>query len=127
MQQLRLRALPHIFAPKPHLSLFPVTKTCQFSTNQTPPPTSPPQPAKSSFYSSKFFQKYFGPQTYRASPTFKKRWLMVLPAFLTHLSIGSPWAWSVIVGTFITFYFFFKFIVSRFLNSRKRFCGVSFR
>lgn len=26
---------------------------------------------------------------------------MVIPAFLTHLSIGSPWAWSVIVGSLI--------------------------
>ena len=27
------------------------------------------------------------------------RWKMVAPAFLTHMCIGSPWAWSVVSST----------------------------
>ena len=30
-----------------------------------------------------------------ASENFKGRWLMAVPAFLTHMCIGSPWAWSL--------------------------------
>ena len=30
-----------------------------------------------------------------ASEKFKGRWLMAVPAFLTHMCIGSPWAWSL--------------------------------
>ena len=30
-----------------------------------------------------------------ASESFKSRWLMALPAFGTHLALGSPWAWSL--------------------------------
>ena len=45
-----------------------------------------------------FIQKWFGPQNVKASPTFNKRWLMVVPAFMTHFCIGSPWAWSLIAG-----------------------------
>lgn len=31
-----------------------------------------------------------------ASETFKNRWAMAVPAFTTHLCIGSPWAWSLV-------------------------------
>ncbi|KAG5186811.1 major facilitator transporter [Tribonema minus] len=34
-----------------------------------------------------------------ASPDFTNRWAMVLPAFLTHMCIGTPWAWSVMSST----------------------------
>ena len=57
------------------------------------------QTTKKSFLSSPFFQKYFGPQTYVASPKFKNRWLMVIPCFLSNLCIGSPYAWSMVAGT----------------------------
>lgn len=70
------------------------------SSSNIPNPEKMAPPIKPSFYTSSFFQKWFGPQSYRASPNFKNRWLMVLPAFLTHLCIGSPWAWSVVVGKF---------------------------
>lgn len=42
------------------------------------------------------WDKYFGLESNVASPDFKSRWLMVVPAFATHMAIGSPWAWSVI-------------------------------
>ena len=45
-----------------------------------------------------FFQRFFGPQTYIASPKFKKRWLMVIPCFLSNLCIGSPYAWSLVAS-----------------------------
>lgn len=35
----------------------------------------------------------------QASEGFTNRWAMVAPAFLTHMCIGSPWAWSVLSGT----------------------------
>jgi len=44
------------------------------------------------------FDKLFGPQTVEAKATFRNRWLMVLPAFFTHMCIGSPWAWSAMSG-----------------------------
>ena len=100
MMQLRLKSLNILSIPfkknlfSPSVSLITQLKPPQFSTN----PQTPQTPPKTSFLNSKFFQKYFGPDTYRALPSFKNRWLMVLPAFLTHLCIGSPWAWSVIVG-----------------------------
>lgn len=49
----------------------------------------------------KYYEKYFGLPTNFASPTFKSRWLMVIPAFFTHLCIGSPWAWSVVAGSLV--------------------------
>lgn len=41
------------------------------------------------------WNKYFGFDSNVASPDFKSRWLMVVPAFATHMAIGSPWAWSM--------------------------------
>ena len=41
-----------------------------------------------------FFQKFFGPESVVASPNFKSRWLVALPAFATHMCIGAPYAWS---------------------------------
>lgn len=42
-----------------------------------------------------FIDKFIGKDTNIASPTFDKRWLMVAPAFFTHMCIGSPFGWSV--------------------------------
>ncbi len=39
--------------------------------------------------------KYFGPESNIASKTFNNRWLMVAPAFITHVCIGAPYAWSL--------------------------------
>lgn len=33
-----------------------------------------------------------------ASKDFDNRWLMAIPAFATHMCIGSPWAWSVVAS-----------------------------
>jgi hypothetical protein len=38
---------------------------------------------------------FIGYDTNEASQAFTSRWLMVLPAFATHMCIGSPWAWSI--------------------------------
>jgi MFS family permease len=48
-----------------------------------------------------FLKKYFGIQNSFAKESFKSRWLMVVPAFLTHLSIGSPYGWSVLASTLV--------------------------
>jgi hypothetical protein len=50
-----------------------------------------PAPAQSS--------GFLSPQSCYASPSFRNRWLMVLPAFATHMCIGSPFAWSIISAT----------------------------
>ena len=41
-----------------------------------------------------FFQKYLGLESSTASPSFKNRWLIAVPAFATHMCIGAPYAWS---------------------------------
>ena len=41
------------------------------------------------------FSKLFGPESNVASPTFKNRWLMVIPAFTTQMCLGAPYAWSL--------------------------------
>ena len=41
------------------------------------------------------FNKYFGPESNVASPTFKNRWLMVIPAFTTQMFLGAHYAWSL--------------------------------
>ncbi|CAN0231456.1 unnamed protein product [Pylaiella littoralis] len=46
-----------------------------------------------------FLSRVMGKESCVASPDFTNRWAMVAPAFLTHMCIGSPWAWSVISGT----------------------------
>ena len=45
-----------------------------------------------------FAQRWFGPQTGHADASFTNRWAMALPAFFTHLCIGSPYSWSVVSG-----------------------------
>ncbi len=42
-----------------------------------------------------FLDRLFGVESNISSPTFKNRWLMVAPAFATHMCIGSPYAWSM--------------------------------
>ena len=41
------------------------------------------------------WNKYFGLESNIAREGFDNRWLMVVPAFFTHMSIGSTWAWSI--------------------------------
>ena len=41
------------------------------------------------------WNKYFGIESNVAREGFNNRWLMVVPAFITHMSIGSTWAWSI--------------------------------
>ncbi len=48
-----------------------------------------------------FIEKYFGEEASVASPSFKNRWAMVLPAFLTHMCIGSPFAVILTIYLFI--------------------------
>lgn len=45
------------------------------------------------------FERFYGPKSNEASPTFKNRWLMAIPAFATHMCIGSPYAWSLMADT----------------------------
>mmetsp|Transcript_11957 Transcript_11957/g.19970 ORF Transcript_11957/g.19970 Transcript_11957/m.19970 type:complete len:715 (-) Transcript_11957:1332-3476(-) len=46
-----------------------------------------------------FWERTLGLQSNEASPAFKNRWLMAVPAFATHMCIGSPWAWSIMADT----------------------------
>ena len=41
------------------------------------------------------FDKLFGVESNIANEKFKGRWAMIAPAFLTHMCIGSPYAWSM--------------------------------
>ncbi len=43
------------------------------------------------------FARVLGPASVYARPDFpaSQRWKVVLPAFATHVCIGTPWAWSV--------------------------------
>jgi MFS family permease len=43
--------------------------------------------------------RLFGFESNVASSTFNNRWLMVAPAFMTHLCIGAPYAWSLMADT----------------------------
>ena len=38
-----------------------------------------------------FMAKYFGPESSIASPDFKNRWGMFVPAFATHICLGAPY------------------------------------
>lgn len=40
--------------------------------------------------------RLFGPESNEASKDFKSRWLMVVPAFVTHMCLGAPYAWSIV-------------------------------
>jgi MFS family permease len=41
------------------------------------------------------FDKLYGLESNVASKDFTNRWAMVIPAFATHMCIGSPYAWSL--------------------------------
>eukprot|EP01035_Chromulina_nebulosa_P027044 gene27044-35499_t len=41
------------------------------------------------------FDRLFGLESNVATKGFTNRWLMAVPAFGTHMCIGSPWAWSI--------------------------------
>ena len=45
------------------------------------------------------WRRFFTPEGSQADESYKNRWFMALPAFLTHICIGSPWAWSVMSST----------------------------
>eukprot|EP01039_Chlorochromonas_danica_P002119 gene2119-2313_t len=53
-------------------------------------------PATSSSAKKGFLERLIGVESNVASENFKSRWLMLLPAIACHLSIGSPYAWSVV-------------------------------
>ncbi|CAM9370394.1 unnamed protein product [Chrysoparadoxa australica] len=55
-------------------------------------------PGSTADSSSGLLSKWMGPETSVADPSFTNRWAMVAPAFLTHMCIGSPWAWSMMSG-----------------------------
>ncbi len=42
-----------------------------------------------------FFDKFWGFDSNVASKDFNNKWLMVAPAFITHMCIGAPYAWSL--------------------------------
>ena len=42
-----------------------------------------------------FLNSLYGPESNVASEGFTSRWLMAVPAFATHMCIGSPYAWSL--------------------------------
>jgi hypothetical protein len=48
-----------------------------------------------------FLMSVFGPDTARAAPDFDNRWSIMVPAFCTHLAIGSGWAWSIVSTTIV--------------------------
>lgn len=56
-------------------------------------------PDETSSNSPSFFAKHFGPNAAQASPGFKKRYMMFIPAFSTHMCIGAPFGWSAISAT----------------------------
>ena len=60
-------------------------------SSSSPPPSAP----SSSSPPSSSNGGIFGLDSNVASENFKGRWLMAVPAFLTHMCIGSPWAWSL--------------------------------
>lgn len=43
-----------------------------------------------------FLDSLYGKESNYAPASFKNRWLMVVPAFMTHICIGSPYAWSLL-------------------------------
>lgn len=42
-----------------------------------------------------FLEKFWGKESCMASPSTTSRWLMTVPAVMSHLCIGSPYAWSL--------------------------------
>lgn len=96
--QTKLNLLKIFYPIKPKFSLFlgqSIKPTAYYTSNKPsndnndnikidPPKT--------------FFQKYFGLKSCIASPKFKNRWLMVIPCFMSNLSIGFPYAWSIVAG-----------------------------
>lgn len=91
-------SLHHLHTSKHIGSLLTTLDTNLFSINQqrcqsTTTPESPP--ASVIEKKSSIFQKIWGFDSCTAAPEFKNRWMMVVPAFLTHMSIGSGWAWSL--------------------------------
>lgn len=55
----------------------------------TTPTPEPPKEKKG------LFDRIFGAEASIAPENFTNRWAMAVPAFLTHLSLGAPYAWSL--------------------------------
>jgi hypothetical protein len=53
-------------------------------------PTPEPSPTKKGL-----FDRIFSKEASVAPETFTNRWAMAIPAFFTHLSLGAPYAWSL--------------------------------
>lgn len=60
-----------------------------FSTGSTDQKEEPPKEKGG------FLNRLYGKESNSASPSFKNRWAMILPAMMAHMCIGSPYAWSV--------------------------------
>lgn len=56
-------------------------------------------PAPTPKKTSGIIDRLFGIDSNEAPAEFKNRWLMVVPAFATHMCIGSPYAWSIMADT----------------------------
>jgi hypothetical protein len=48
-----------------------------------------------------FMERVFGPRSYIDYDGTANRWAVMLPAFATHMAIGSGWAWSVVGSTIV--------------------------
>lgn len=81
------------FKTKKHytsLSPFNTSRHFSSSSNSNDKPAESKEPKKLGF-----FERIWGFDSNVASESFTNRWAMVLPAFATHVCVGSPWAWSV--------------------------------
>ena len=84
MVMLRFRSIYRVCLPSSTPRQWRATAQC-FSSS---PPDSHPK-------GESFLDKLFGEDSNIADKNFTNRWLMAVPAFATHVCIGSPWAWSV--------------------------------
>ncbi len=84
---LRFRSLHRVCLPSSASRQWRATAQC-FSSSS--PDSQPKEVANKSF-----LDKLFGEESNIADKNFTNRWLMAVPAFATHVCIGSPWAWSV--------------------------------
>lgn len=86
---LRFRSIPRQFTRIENLSRqYRATAQC---FNSVPPDNQ----SKDVTVNKSFLDKLFGEESNIADKNFTNRWLMAVPAFATHVCIGSPWAWSV--------------------------------
>lgn len=60
------------------------------STNTTSTPTPEPPKEKKGW-----FDRIFSAEASIAPENYRNRWAMAIPAFITHVSLGAPYAWSL--------------------------------